>query len=402
MSNEFSPDKNLKSLINLNVVRTSTVPFFVVTQLNKQYSTLVDFGVKLTIITSDGPEIDQIVSREGIKLHIINIERKISIIRDIRALCELWFYFIVNKPTIVHSTTPKAGMITSLAAFFSRVPIRLHTFTGQPWVSLTGVKKFLARLGDFIIGRLCTFCYADSASQVDFLLENRIVDSAKIKVIGAGSLSGVDLNRFDPSRFNEVDRLNLRKGLGIPHDAVMLLFVGRVTGDKGIGELVEAFLSLKSSNSNLHLVLVGPIEDKETKFGNYYLDDLFLMKEIHFVGYTATPEIYMFSADILCLPSYREGFGTVVIEAAAMKLPAIASDIYGLRDAVVHNQTGILCTPRDISSLSNAINSLVEDKEMRILMGCNAQKRVIKEFDSDVINLELIREYASLLSDLGL
>jgi glycosyltransferase involved in cell wall biosynthesis len=182
----------------------------------------------------------------------------------------------------------------------------------------------------------------------------------------------------------------------------MLLFVGRVTGDKGIGELVEAFLSLKSSNSNLHLVLVGPIEDKETKFGNYYLDDLFLMKEIHFVGYTATPEMYMFSADILCLPSYREGFGTVVIEAAAMKLPAIASDIYGLRDAVVHNQTGILCTPRDISSLSNAINSLVEDKEMRILMGCNAQKRVIKEFDSDVINLELIREYASLLSDVGL
>lgn len=392
-------DKNLKTLNNLNLVRTSTVPFFVVTQLNKQYSTLVDFGVKLTIITSDGPEIDQIVSGDGIKLHIINIERKISIIRDLRALFEVWSYLIDNKPTIVHSTTPKAGMITSLAAFFSRVPIRLHTFTGQPWVSLTGVNKFLARLGDLIIGKLCTFCYADSASQVDFLLENRIVDSAKIKVIGAGSLSGVDLVRFDPSRFNEGDRLNLRENLGIPCDAVILLFVGRVTADKGIGELIAAFLSLKSSNSNVHLVLVGPIEDKESKFGNYYLDDLSVIKEVHFVGYTSTPELYMYSADILCLPSYREGFGTVVIEAAAMKLPTIASDIYGLRDAVVHNQTGILCTPRDISSLYNAINSLVKNEELRIRMGCNAQKRVVKEFGSDVINLALIREYASLLNN---
>jgi glycosyltransferase involved in cell wall biosynthesis len=394
-------DKNLKSLIGLNVVRTSTVPFFVVTQLNKQYSTLVDFGARLTIITSDGPEIEQIVSRDGIKLHIINIERKISIIRDLRALFQLWSYFIVNKPTIVHSTTPKAGMVTSLAAFFSRVPIRLHTFTGQPWVSLTGIKKFLARLGDLIIGRLCTFCYADSASQVNFLLENRIVDSAKIKVVGAGSLSGVDLNRFDPSRFNESDRLNLRKNLGIPYDAVILLFVGRVTADKGIGELVDAFLSLKSSNSNLHLVLVGPIEDKETKFGNYSLDDLYLIKEVHFVGYTSAPELYMYTADIFCLPSYREGFGTAVIEAAAMKLPAIASDIYGLRDAVLHNQTGILCTPRDIPSLFDAINYLVENEEARIRMGRNAQMRVINEFDSDVINLALIKEYAYLLDNVG-
>lgn len=392
-----SISREQKRLQGDRIARISTVPFFVLSQLKRQIESLAASGAHVTVITSSGPELAVLKALPGIECVAIDIPRSIAPWRDLLALIRLWRFFRKERVDIAHSTTPKAGLLTAIAAFLAGVPIRLHTFTGQPWVGMRGIKRWLARGSDRLIGWLNTHCYADSLSQRQFLVDEGMLSSARISVIGAGSLAGVDTKRFDRARFTDEQRNALRQSLGIPVDAEVLLFVGRITVDKGVRELMDAFAKLKTQGSLAHLVFVGLFDSDSGVAGSISPHEISAIRDTHLVGYSECPEQYMAIADILCLPSYREGFGTVVIEAAAMGVPAVGTNIYGLSDAVEQGTTGLLASPRNGGELTAVLKRLLDDKALRLSMGAAARQRAATLFDSGKVSQLLADEYCFLL-----
>ncbi|EGN74605.1 glycosyltransferase [Idiomarina sp. A28L] len=388
---------NQPYLGNVKIARVSTVAFFIDTQLHSQISMTIQSGAKVSIIASD-PALNRPI--EGSDYFSIDIRREISPFADLLALIKLWKLFREQKFDIVHSTTPKAGLLSVLAGKFAGVPIRIHSYTGQPWVTLNGIKRTLAKLGDRVIGFLTTACYADSESQKAFLVSEKLVSADKLSVIGKGSLAGVDIKRFNQGRFSKSERDSIKESFGISQDSTVLLFVGRIVKDKGVLELIEAFKNLiaRSSNTNLYLLMVGPKELLNDELGIEENSDI--SQKIIFTGYTDFPEQYMAVSDVLCIPSYREGFGTVVIEAAAMGITTIGSNIYGLSDAIVDGETGVLVKPKNVQDLTQAIDKIVRETDLRKQLGNNAQARVLNNFSNEVINRLVIEEYSVLLSRL--
>ncbi|MBY0579476.1 MAG: glycosyltransferase family 4 protein [Burkholderiales bacterium] len=377
----------------MKIARIATVPFFLYNHLRVQIAATVAAGHEVVLVSSGGEESEWLKAIPGVKFREIDIPRKISPLRDLKALWQLFLFFRQEKFDIVHSTTPKAGMLCAIAGFLARTPIRLHTFTGQAWVELHGLVRTLAKAGDWVTARLDTFCYADSASQVDFIATEGIICKEKILVIGSGSLSGVDLNRFDPAKWAD-SRATTFTELGIPEGYKVITFIGRLTRDKGIEELVAAFRVLRNAELKCILLLIGPGEMQDGSLSNSAR--AMIDPDIRHIGYSHEPERYLAVTDIFCLPSYREGFGNVAIEAAAMGVPTVGTDIVGLRDAVVQGETGILVQPKDDSALAHALKKLLVDENLRKSMGMVARARAVREFSSDKVNAAVLSEYERL------
>ena len=383
-------------LNGVRIARVSTVPYFVVSQLKGQIEYLSRMGEKVVVVTSPGPEL-KMITAENVSVETVEIPRSIQPLRDLMALFRLFRCFRRYHFAIVHSTTPKAGLLCAVAGVLSRVPVRLHTFTGQPWVNLTGPVRQFARWADWVIGRLSTGCYADSESQREFLVAEGVVPASKIGVIGKGSLAGVDLQRFDPARWSGGEKSALRRELGLSESGRTILFVGRITNDKGVGELLKAFEALLHQDYDLDLLLVGPLDAELGGKAGLDVEALAKLSRVHHVGYTDCPERYMAISDFLCLPSYREGFCTVVIEAAAMGLPTLGTRIYGLSDAVEDDVTGLLVPPRNVEALAGAMRAMLDDQSRLARMGKAARARCIEYFDAAYVNSLLVAEYVRQL-----
>jgi glycosyltransferase involved in cell wall biosynthesis len=384
-------------LKGVKICRTSTVPYFMVSQLRSQAEYLRDLGMQVVLVASEGPEWAEMSPGNGLSLKIMNIPRSLSPWQDVVALARLTRFFHEQRFDIVHSTTPKAGLLTALAAFFAGIPIRLHTFTGQPWVMLQGVMRWASRAADKLIGVLDTKCYADSRSQAQFLVSEGIVASRKMAVIGHGSLAGVDMGRFNPDHWPLSVKQEIRKVLGIAVSSKVIIFVGRISPDKGVAELIAVFYELLRMDYDVALLLVGPRDQDCGGVSSLDLKEAGQCSRIHRTGYTECPEKYLAIADIFCLPSYREGFGTVVIEAAAMGLPTVGTAIYGLTDAVVDGESGILVPPRDERALVGALKSLLDHPDTLHAMGKAARARCFEYFDARIVNAKVAQEYLNLL-----
>ena len=377
-------------LQNVRIARVSTVPYFVITQLKKQIQALGESGAIVMAVSSDGPELAVLDGMVGVRSVPIEIARSISLTSDVVGLIKLYLFFKRERIQIAHSTTPKAGLLTAIAGRLAGVPIRIHTYTGQPWVGMRGFKGRIAKTSDKLIAKLNTRCYADSRSQMDFLVEQKIILSNKITVLGAGSLAGVDIQRFNSERFTSLQREELRNSLSIPKAAPLILFLGRISIDKGVRELLDSFANLKASGSAAHLLFVGPIDISSGAAGCVRQVDIEQVPDAHWVQFTDIPEAYLAMADVLCLPSYREGFGTVVIEAAAMGLPTVGTSIYGLTDAVMDGETGLLVEPKSVKALTNALAKLLGDNRLRLKMGEAAMRRASQVFDAEIETVILL------------
>jgi len=286
------------------------------------------------------------------------------------------------------SISSKGGLLNTIASLLTRIPYRIHTFTGQVWYTKHGFKRYLLFLIDKIISLLSTTILVDSQSQREFLISNNVVTKNKSLVLADGSISGVDLTRFKSSA--KICQA-IRKELGTKKSAIVFLFVGRLTNDKGLSELISAFSLLSVTSAGLELWIVGPDEDKIISS----LDETMTNSggNIHIISYTNTPENYMKSADILCLPSYREGFGSVIIEAAACGIPAIGTNIYGIKDAIVDGQTGILVPVRNKEKLKIAMENLSANIQLRKSMGDAARKRAQNKFSQE----RLTKDFTKLI-----
>jgi len=316
----------------------------------------------------------------SIKLIHVPIERKISFFQDLKAWWALFKIFSNNRFESVHSITPKAGLLSMSAGFFARIPNRFHTFTGQIWCTRQGLSRFFFKWMDCLIVKFATFVFADSSSQIDFLIKEKVCNLSKIKLLGAGSISGVDLEKFKP---NPSMRAKFRKQLSIFDGDCIFLFVGRLCKDKGIFDLLKAFSMLNIKYKRIALWIVGPDEEQiEANIKNHYPH---LHGLVNWIGPTFQPENWMIAADVLLLPSYREGFGSVIIEAASCGLPTIAYRINGVVDAVVDKETGLLVDVGDVDGLSQQMQLLLVDQDLRSRLALSAKTRAQSQFSSGVV-----------------
>ena len=327
-----------------------------------------------------------------IKFIPLPIQRKVSLFSDVVSLVKLIRIFTVEKFDCVLSIMPKSGLLTMLAGYLARVPRRIHIFTGQVWYTKQGFSRFALKKLDQLLAFAATHLLADSPSQRDFLIAERVVKPAKIEVLGKGSISGVDLARFKP---DPAARARIRHELGLDDSALVFLFMARLTHAKGIVDLARAFSSVAMRAPNAHLLIVGPDEDGVegmiTELSSKFKG------RCHRVGFTTDPEGYMAAADIFSLPSYREGFSLATIQAAGVGLPAIASRIYGLSDAVQEGVTGLLHCPGAIDEISEAMVRLYSDGDLRSSLSEAAQHRAHTEFAQPIIIEEMSRYIDRLL-----
>jgi glycosyltransferase involved in cell wall biosynthesis len=320
------------------------------------------------------------------------IVRNISVLRDLHALLFLVALFSRRKFDAVHSVSPKAGLLAMLAGKLARVPVRIHTFTGQVWATRAGFSRMLLKNLDRLLVACATHVLVDSHSQKEFLLRERVVTPGKASVLAEGSISGVDTTRFRPDL---LVRKKVRSSLNIPQDATVFVYVGRLKRDKGVLDLAAAFLQLCRANTNAYLLVVGPDEENLRPQIESRCDSC--IGRLRFVDWTRTPEQYMASADVLCLPSYREGFGSVVIEAAACEVPSLASRIYGVTDAVVEGVTGVLHEPGNVEDLACGMARVVENPARWAAMGRAARVRAEKQFAADTLTAAVLQYYRNVL-----
>ena len=330
------------------------------------------------------------------KVKVINVdlERQLSVKKDIYAIFRLINLFRVSKFDVVHSITPKAGLLAMLSSFLCRVPRRFHTFTGQIWVNYYGFKRIFYKKIDWLIIRFATLVFADSNSQMQFLIRQGICKKSNISLLGSGSISGVDLNKF---YFDPQVRQVMRRQHSIQSGDCVFIFVGRLTKDKGVLDLIKAFKLLNNrTNTSLSstLLIVGPDEEGIELLSRQLLDGKNL--NIYWVGSTFRPQDFMTAADVLVLPSYREGFGSVLIEAAACRLPTIAYRIDGVVDAVEDGRSGLLCETGNITALSKCMHSLLIDNDYRIQLGNYGYKQVQEQFSSNAITQAWMDFYLQL------
>jgi len=332
----------------------------------------------------------------GIDLRVIpvRIERKISLFRDFAALARLVGIFMSHDFRVVHSVAPKAGLLAMIAGWIARVPTRIHTFQGEIWAARSGFTRLLLKSADRIVVRLATHLLVVSRSEQEFLIEQGILASARSRVLASGSISGVDVARF---RADPEARGRTRRDFDVSDTDVLFLFLGRIARDKGVLDLASAFARVATELPRVRLLIVGPDEDGiqqqiRARAGA-------ALAKLRFSGITDAPEQVLAAADVICLPSYREAFGMVILEAAAMGIPAVASRIYGITDALVEGETGLLHEASNPLDLASQMKKLAENPELRRALGEAAHARVHREFRSERVIGELLRFYDGAMPD---
>lgn len=323
----------------------------------------------------------------------VDIERGISIVKDCGSVYQVWRSFKKMRFDAVHSVTPKAGLVSAIAGCLAGVKHRTHIFTGQVWATRKGLMRVVLKTIDKIIAHLDNHILVDGKSQRQFLIDEGILKEGQAEVFCNGSIAGVNAERFFPSI---TAREEERSKIGINKDTLVFIFLGRLNRDKGIDELYEAFNKLSVEAKNVFLLLVGFDEENYVAKLPHFCN----IREginFHFYGPTKSPETVLNAGDVFVLPTYREGFGSSVLEAACVGLPCICSDVYGVLDAYVENETGLRCHVGDCESLYQCMKKMCDDREMVKRMGERSRQRALNDFNVKPISECWVKFYKVLL-----
>lgn len=350
---------------------------------------------RIIALSSPGPELDSIAKKEKVDTVGVFMSRKISPASDLKSLWKLVRVFIKEKPHMVHSMTPKAGILSMLAARIAGVPVRLHSFTGLLFPTATGLKKRLFATCDKIICRCATNIVAEGQGVKNDLISHGITKK-EIRVLGFGNVRGINLDYYSVNPKVETKAPKIREAIGAGPDDFIFLYVGRIVADKGIDNLVAAFLKLAASNPRLKLLLVGEYEETDP-VSPQTLEAIESSPAITKTGWVKDTRSYYKAADILVFPSRREGFPNVVIEAGAMGLASIVTDINGSNEIITHGLNGHIIPRDDLKALTTEMKELSENPEKISDMAKNAREAVANRYEQSFVCGNLKDYYKEIL-----
>ena len=347
----------------------------------------------VVLLSSPGKEMDDAVAEHGVKAIAVPMQRHISIRHDIVSLWRIVRAFLREKPTMVHSMTPKAGLLCMVAAWMCRVPVRIHTFTGLVFPTSHGLKKKLLMLTDAITCRCATHIIPEGEGVKNDLLSNGITRKP-LQVLGYGNVMGIDVQRFSRRKEIEEAASEIRD-----NSVFTYLFVGRIVGDKGINELVSAFVRLNRTHPNTRLLLVGFFENELDPVSPEARRLIEECEQIEYAGEQKGDNLvaYYAASDCFVFPSYREGFPNTVIEAGAMDLPCIVTDINGSREIIEHGKNGIIIPVRDEQAIYQSMEQMLTDGQMRKGMKEKAREMIVSRYERGFVRQCLYDFYSKVI-----
>ena len=376
------------------LIRITTVPISIEKLLENQPKYFSKF-FDITIVSSNKSELEKLGKKQGVKTFYLPLTRKITPFKDIIAIFKLYFFLKREKPKIVHSHTPKAGFVGMTASFFAGVPIRMHTVAGLPLMERKFIKKkvliFIEKLTYFFASNI----YSNSKKLMEYILSKKFCSERKIKTLANGSSNGIDTKYFtDNISLNNKNKL--LNTLKIIKNDFVFCYVGRVVKDKGINELVSAFNELNLKNRNCKLIIVGKIENEKDPISKITMGIIKKNKNILLTGFKNDVRPYLSIANCFVLPSYREGFPNALMQAGAMDLPCIATNINGCNEIIQDNINGFLIPPKNIDALVKAMQKIM-DKKLITKLSKNCRLMVKEKYDQKYFWKKLLIEYENLI-----
>lgn len=377
----------------IKIIRTSTVPISLNILLKGQLKFLSQFFTVIGV-SGDGKDLEEVKNREGIKTCSVEMERGISPVKDLVSLYKLYLLFKAEKPQIVHSITPKAGLLTMLAGKMAGVPVRMHTFTGLIFPTRKGfVQKLLIKM-DQLLCWSATNIYPEGKGVKDDLIKYKIT-SKPLKVLANGNVNGIDLDYFSSQKIDSAEQNTLKSELNIHNDDFVFIFVGRLVGDKGINELIKAFSDI--NRANVKLLLVGPLESELDPLLPETLMEITNNANIISVGFQKDVRPYFALANVFVFPSYREGFPNVVMQAGAMELPSIVSDINGCNEIIIEGVNGTIIPVKNSDEIMKAMLKVLSDNDYCNELKSNARPMIQSRYEQSVVWNTLLNEYEILI-----
>ncbi len=381
------------------LIRVTTVPLSLEKLLEGQLSFMQQF-YEVIAVSSEADRLKQYGENEGVATFHLYQTRKITPFQDLKAVVTLYRFLKKEKPLIVHTHTPKAGIVGMFAAWLAKVPLRLHTVAGLPLLEASGIKRKVLNTVEKLTYKLATNVYPNSQGLYDIILAERFTKEKKLKVLGQGSSNGIDTHYFSRAHFSEAELLQKKQQLNIPQSDLVFVFVGRIVSDKGINELVTAFTKLQQKFQGCLLLLVGPFENDLDPVSTGTQELIDQNKKIILTGYQSDVRLYYALANVLVFPSYREGFPNVVMQAGAMELPSIVTNINGCNEIIAHKENGLIVPPKDGEALYHSMDLITTDNTLRKRMAANARPRIVKRYDRQTMWRAILEEYKSLETNL--
>lgn len=381
------------------LIRTSTIPLSLSLLLKGQLKYLNQF-YEIIGVSSEDEDLHIVQEREGIRVEAINIERKISLISDLISLFSLYKFFRKEKPMIVHSITPKAGLLSMIASKLAGVPIRMHTFTGLIFPYRQGIMQKILIYMDKLLCSCATNIYPEGNGVKNDLINFKIT-TKPLKILANGNVNGIDTSYFNPELFDSFQKTKKRNELNINEDDFVFIFVGRLVKDKGINELVEAFNSISNCKEHVKLLLVGPLENKLDPLKITTMQLIEFNRNIISVGFQADIRPFLSISNALVFPSYREGFPNVVIQAGAMGLPSIVTNISGCNEIIIDKQNGTIIPPQEVEELKEKMELYIEDNAFLLNLSNNARKMIQSRYEQNTVWEALLKEYKRLEQEIN-
>jgi glycosyltransferase involved in cell wall biosynthesis len=377
------------------LVRITTVPLSLDKILDGQLA-FMNNHYEVIAVSSEKEYLIRCAKNEGVRFKHIEMTRKITPIKDFISLIKLISFLKKERPLIIHSHTPKAGILAMLASKITNIPIRLHTVAGLPLMEEKGSKKKLLELIEKLTYSFSTFVFTNSNGLYKYIIDNNYVSKSKLKVIGNGSSNGVDVNYFSPTSVSEKEKEKLKLSLGILENDFTFVFVGRIVADKGINELINAFDTISFQNNAIKLLLVGEQESHLDPLNENTLKLISTNKNIIKTGFQKDIRPFLAVSDALVFPSYREGFPNVIMQAGAMELPVIATNINGCNEIIVNEKNGVLIELKNNGAIVKAMVRLIEDEAFYKNLKSNARSMIVSRFERKVICEKILYEYKEM------
>lgn len=387
-------------MTNPKLLRITTVPVSLKTLLKGQHR-FMSQHFEVLGVSSPGPELEQVAQSEGIRVFPLEMTRSISPLQDLVALWKLYRLMRREQPVIVHTHTPKAGTLGMLAAWLCRVPVRLHNVAGLPLLEATGPKRLLLDLVEKVTYACATRVYPNSYGLKNIIAQNRYCPEHKLQVIGQGSSNGIDTSHFSSEQISESRLEDLRKTWKLHPTNYVFVFVGRLVKDKGINELVRAFEQVHRQHPNTKLLLVGHEEPELDPLKPETIETIRKHSNLISAGYQNDVRPWLALSQALVFPSYREGFPNVVMQAGAMGLPAIVTDINGCNEIITDGHNGVIIPPKQEGALRNAMLRLVAEPALGQQLASQARHSIVSRFEQQTVWELLKEEYDKQLEGVG-